>query len=986
MVKKINQFLLIASVLLLNFSLSTAQLRDGKLLRSQVWEEFDATKAKADFYVSTKGNDNWSGTLPEPNAAKTDGPFASIERAKEAVRQLKKQVYELKTTPVETRYIGSPHIYGKGKDIVVFIREGFYSLSEPLIFVPEDGGERVETNLPSGAFEYRHLRDNYVTYSAYPGEHPVISGGKLVKNWTKEGDLWTAPFQGSSRMVLITNGKKQMLARTPNDGYFVPRKTSDNASTIYFNKGDLKQWKTMEDNRITMLLRWYTGINSIAKVDEKKLEAYLVKPEDNSNGLLAVPPRYYVENVKELIDSKGEWFYDKHEKKLYYLPMEGVSDPNDAHISASQFNQLIQIAGEEKKPVRNLRFYGLSFEGTTEGASTVGITYAHACELAYSKIRSCEGMGLRIDKGCYQTRIFRNAFENITDGAILLHGATNPTSAEQITRETDITYNSFDKCGGNGCIAAFFALYTNISHNYITRTTGRYPITCGGWANLEEAIDGGYTINYNHLDNVQEYSDDSGAIKVAGMSFNSEVKGNLIHHVVSGFFNDNVAFVFDNMATDWSVTDNIYYELPQGEMKLCAAFVIDNEYKDNFFIESPKNAPEKFIDGKPEFSYSNLQVKAGTTVATGSVIKVKADVTNTGSTGVAPVTLFDNKKPVVVQSFPVIKNNTRTIEFEYRVNEPGKHEIYIGETPSFFLNVEGEVPAVVYEDITINEERLLAGQTLHVSATAMNVRQTSQKVEVKLFVDNKEVKSKTIELKSGESQNVSFDLIPDAGRYPVRIGNSGELMLTVLKSKTLDLKKQKLYTHITERAKPAKVDFSQQKGTYSITAAGTDFFQGEDSYAAVYLKQLKGDFVATVKLSSFGGPTNQWYRSGLFVRNDMSKSFEVLPGSKGSVLMFSTPGRAGIHYDEFGDGSMHKAASENLPEDTHMPLWIRLERHGDSFTGAISLDGKNWIIYRKTGSLPGLTEGMDLGLAAGAPDKKQYTVNFTDWEVIVEDK
>ncbi len=46
----------------------------------------------------------------------------------------------------------------------------------------------------------------------------------------------------------------------------------------------------------------------------------------------------------------------------------------------------------------------------------------------------------------------------------------------------------------------------------------------------------------------------------------------------------------------------------------------------------------------------------------------------------------------------------------------------------------------------------------------------------------------------------------------------------------------------------------------------------------------------------------------------------------------------------------------------------------------LSLDGENWIIHRKTNSLPGLTEGMDLGLAARALDKKQYTVNFTDWD------
>jgi len=33
------------------------------------------------FYVATNGNDTWSGRLPAPNTAGTDGPFATLTRA-----------------------------------------------------------------------------------------------------------------------------------------------------------------------------------------------------------------------------------------------------------------------------------------------------------------------------------------------------------------------------------------------------------------------------------------------------------------------------------------------------------------------------------------------------------------------------------------------------------------------------------------------------------------------------------------------------------------------------------------------------------------------------------------------------------------------------------------------------------------------------------------------------------------------------------------
>ena len=43
-------------------------------------------------FVSTDGNDDWSGTLPAPNRDGTDGPFASVDRARRAVLALKTSI------------------------------------------------------------------------------------------------------------------------------------------------------------------------------------------------------------------------------------------------------------------------------------------------------------------------------------------------------------------------------------------------------------------------------------------------------------------------------------------------------------------------------------------------------------------------------------------------------------------------------------------------------------------------------------------------------------------------------------------------------------------------------------------------------------------------------------------------------------------------------------------------------------------------------
>ncbi|MDB4583819.1 hypothetical protein N9164_11750 [Draconibacterium sp.] len=958
--------------------------RNGKLLRGEKWQRFIPAE-NADFYVATNGNDKWSGRLSAPNATRTDGPFATLSKAQMAVLELKAKVYKPKKEPVETRWIGSPHPLGSGRDIVVYIRDGYYSLEKPLIFRPEDGGERVETNLPTGAFEYHKLRDHYVTYAAYPGEKPVISGGKAITNWKKNGLVWTTNVNDHQVEMLLANGKLQTLSRTPDSGYFTPPNVSKTTGELPFRKGDLKNWDNMEDNRVIMLLRWHSGKNSFSKIDEKNEIAYFKEPED---GVVIVPPRYYVENVKELLDAPGEWYFDKNNNELSYIPEDGVSNPNNLNIFSSQLDQLISIRGEKGKPVRNLRIYGLTFEGALAGNNAITVEYAHACEIAASELRSCGGTGIRLNKGCYQTRIFENRFEKIENRVIVVDGEHKPEGAEDILRETTISYNQIYDCGGVN-IYAVNSLYTTISHNYITKTRGRYAIDVGRWQNLEEAIDGNYLVEYNHLDDVQKDADDSGAIKTTGLTFNSVVRRNLIHDVHAGFFNDNVAFWFDNMSSQWISEENIYYNLAQGEMKLCAANLVDNIYRNNFKIDPPKNKPEIIIDGEPKIDYNNLvvsisQKSSSGAALTGNIIHVSADLYNSGSTGIATIDFYLDGKIYESQIFPIIHNNTSNITFDLRIYEPGEHKVAIGETPYQSFQVKGKKPDLVFEEIDLSQNRIPLGEMITIRAKAKNLRNSTIKNMVQLFVNNKVVNETEVSIQGGEIEEVQFQFTPAAGEHVVRVGNSSEVSLSVYEQKELAISNKTLKTYCSPTAEPSEIDVDAKKSVYRIKASGSDFFHAEDSYAAIFADNVKGDFMATVKITAFGERTHEWFRSGLFVRNDITKSFDTEPGSKGSVLLFGSTGRAGINYDEFGDGCMHKASSENIPENIDVPIWLKLVRHGNSFTGYVSYDGKNWAVERRTNELPGLNSAVDIGMAAGSCDKNQYWAEFRDFKIEVE--
>ena len=266
---------------------------------------------------------------------------------------------------------------------------------------------------------------------------------------------------------------------------------------------------------------------------------------------------------------------------------------------------------------------------------------------------------------------------------------------------------------------------------------------------------------------------------------------------------------------------------------------------------------------------------------------------------------------------------------------------------------------------------------------AKNLTSETQIIKANLLIDQSVVENRTLELKGNEQIKVSFEIAPSAGMHKMSIENSSEKSVTVYESTAVDLSKTEVHQYCSVKAKPFEIAADTKANKFTIRASGSDFYHAEDSYAAAYVKGIKGDFVATVKISGFGPRTHEWFRSGLFARNDISQSFDVQPGSKGSFLVFGTPGRAGVEYDEFANGCMHKASSQNLPENSKPPLYLKMVRHGDSFSGYISLDGVNWTIERHTADIPGIADSVDLGLAAGGPDKRQYTVEFTDWKIEV---
>lgn len=145
------------------------------------------------FYVSPQGDDSWSGRLERPNARRTDGPFATLQRAQKAVRELKSR--------------------GLRQPVEVVVGQGTYYLQEPLVFTPEDSGT---SHLP-------------VAYRAARGARVVLSGGVPLSGWRKAGNnLWSIPVPetastGEPPRLLRLGDRWAIRARHPNFDPQTPR-------------------------------------------------------------------------------------------------------------------------------------------------------------------------------------------------------------------------------------------------------------------------------------------------------------------------------------------------------------------------------------------------------------------------------------------------------------------------------------------------------------------------------------------------------------------------------------------------------------------------------------------------------------------------------------------------------------------------------------------------------------------------------------------
>jgi len=511
----------------------------------------------ADYYVSPNGNDSWSGELEEPNKGQTDGPFRTLERARDAVRALKKQPGGLKDP------------------VTINIRKGTYYLDAPFVLTSDDSGSKGAP----------------ISYQAYNDENVVISGGRPITGFKEvevNGRKMIAAYLPEVKdgkwyfTQLFVNNRRRPRARLPRGGYFRTAglledepNTMKGQDAFKYSEGDLKPWRNLDDVDIVALTFWVESRMGIKALDESAHTVHLTSPSifrllddhDTTKGA-----RYWVENVPEALDRPGQWYLDRREGMLYYYPYAG-EDWKRATFVAPRLDHLVRVEGSAGKPVEAVWLTGLKFAHTeyrlprdlsgfcqadwgVPGA--IRFVNARDCVVGGCEISHIGTYGIEIGPGCERTFLAGNKIVDMGAGGFNVRGGSNRTTIS----DNDI----WDGCKIFNSAPAVFIMDSGnnrVAHNHI-HDMDQIGVSVGWVWGYGASKAAGNVIEFNHIHDVgRGVLSDLGGIYVLGARPGTIVRGNLVHDCYSYSYG-GWGIYLDEGSTGVLVENNIVYNTKTG--------------------------------------------------------------------------------------------------------------------------------------------------------------------------------------------------------------------------------------------------------------------------------------------------------------------------------------------------------------------------------------------------------------------------------------
>lgn len=525
------------------------------LLTPSVW-------AAAPVYIAPNGNDGWSGLLAEPNADQTDGPFASLERARDMIRVMKQQ--------------GG----GQGR-LQVYLRRGTYLRATPFELSAEDSGTEASP----------------IVYHAYNHEPVRLFGGRLLSGFqpisdpaareridaanrdkileldlkslgiTEYGTLTPRGFGRSSvsaGLELFCDGKPMTLARWPNEDWTkIASVAGDGQQGKFSYEGDRPtRWKDTSDLWMHgyWTWDWADSFVQVASVDTASREITTAQP----HGVYGYKAgaRFYFLNVLEELDAPGEWYLDRSAGKLYFWPPT-VLDGTEVAVSLLEGPML------SMKEVSYVTIQDIDFEcGRGGGAVISGGGHNIITESAF---RDFGTFAVRVDGGTSHA-ITHCEMAQLGDGAISMSGGDRLT----LTPGGHVAANNHIHDYGRTVRTMTPAVSAAGVGHRIAHNVMHHAPHMGVYLNTNDTV-----VEYNEMHHILLETHDAGAFYI-GRDFSERgnvVQYNYFHDLGAG---DVQAVYLDDCASGTRVFGNVCVGVKRGVLLGGGR---DNAIENNVFVD-----------------------------------------------------------------------------------------------------------------------------------------------------------------------------------------------------------------------------------------------------------------------------------------------------------------------------------------------------------------------------------------------------------------
>ncbi|AUX10378.1 cell surface glycoprotein [Halalkaliarchaeum desulfuricum] len=182
-----------------------------------------------------------------------------------------------------------------------------------------------------------------------------------------------------------------------------------------------------------------------------------------------------------------------------------------------------------------------------------------------------------------------------------------------------------------------------------------------------------------------------------------------------------------------------------------------------------------------EFVVSNAQT-SDVTIEEGETVTVTADVENVGDESGSFTAEFQVDDSVEeTTAVELDPGEETTVSFDRTFDEAGTYYLAVSDESAGEVTVtEPGEPAFETRDLAVEENPILEGDSVDITATVENVGDDTGEHTAELIVNNSVVASDTVQLDPDQSTTVSFTRTFDtAGEYAVMIDDAGPITLAV---------------------------------------------------------------------------------------------------------------------------------------------------------------------------------------------------------------